>query len=141
MLRHALPGRSTPGPDDRAPGGGTVVRRLFDVAGAALLLGLFAPALLLVAVGLRAEREGPVLARRRVVGGGGREFDLLRFRCFRATPFGRMLRATGIAEMPTLLNVLRGEMSLVGPDPVSREELMALPSNPTAMPRPGLIGW
>jgi lipopolysaccharide/colanic/teichoic acid biosynthesis glycosyltransferase len=138
MLHHVLPAQPAVAVEDRASDG--PMRRVFEVAGAALLLGLCAPALLLIAAALRAEREGPVLARRRVVGGGGREFDLLRFRCFRTTQLGRMLRATGLADMPTLLNVLRGEMSFVGPVPMTRDEVMALRRNPTAMPRPGLIG-
>jgi lipopolysaccharide/colanic/teichoic acid biosynthesis glycosyltransferase len=138
MLRHVLPAQSAVAVEERALGGR--IRRVLDVAGAAVLLGLFAPALLLVVAALRAERDGPVLARRRVVGGGGREFDLLRFRCFRTTQLGRMLRATGLVDTPTLLNVLRGEMSFVGPIPMTRDEVMALRRNPTAMLRPGLIG-
>lgn len=121
------------------------LRRAIDAAGAALLLALLGPALLAVALLLRAAgggggvRGGAVLAQRRVVGRGGREFMLLTFRAEPATVLGQLLDASGVAALPMLLNVLRGEMALVGPAPLTRTELAALRLNPASLRRPGMI--
>jgi lipopolysaccharide/colanic/teichoic acid biosynthesis glycosyltransferase len=144
MIRHASPMESAAvAAGGRAAGAAEpALRGALGAATAALLLALAAPPLLLSAAALRAERGGPVLARHRAVGAGGREFDLLRLRCFRATPLGRLLRATGLAGLPALLNVLRGEMSLIGPAPMAPEELAALGRAPAAVAvRPGMVSW
>jgi lipopolysaccharide/colanic/teichoic acid biosynthesis glycosyltransferase len=107
-------------------------RRLLDVA-VSLVLGLvFLPVLALVAVAVRADGSGPVLFRQVRTGQGGRPFTLLKFRTMRAGPrgpevtgpqdpritrVGRLLRRSSLDELPQLLNVLRGEMTLVGPRP------------------------
>ncbi len=128
-----------------------LLKRAIDVAGAAALLLPVAPAFVLVSLLLWAG-GGPVLvARRRVVGRGGREFALLAFRVpeeadgQRLTRLGRALRRTALDELPRLLNVLRGDMSLVGPRPATREELgrtYALFGGEAAYlsVRPGLVG-
>jgi exopolysaccharide production protein ExoY len=128
------------------------LKRSIDLVGAALLLILVAPAFVLVFLLVRAEGGGPVLvARRQVVGRGGREFGLLAFRApeeaggQRPNRLGRALRRTALDEVPRLLNVLRGDMSLVGPRPVTRQELeraYALFGGATAylLVRPGLTG-
>lgn len=105
------------------------LKRALDVAGAALLLLPIAPAFVLVVLLVRAVGGGPAFVARPRVGCGGREFGYLAFRApeaadgARLTRFGQALRRTGLDELPQLLNVLRGEMSLVGPRPVTREEL------------------
>ena len=134
------------------------LKRALDVAGAALLLLVVAPAFVLVLLLLRAD-GGPALVSRPRVGRAGREFGLLRFRApeahagrgraapdgARLTRRGRALRSTALDEVPELLNVLRGDMSLVGPRPVPREELdrsYALFGGEAAYlsARPGLVG-
>jgi lipopolysaccharide/colanic/teichoic acid biosynthesis glycosyltransferase len=127
----------SPRQDDRSPG--ALLRRSIDAVGAALLLALLAPSLLAVALMLRAESGASVLARRRVVGRGGGEFTLLTFRLDRATLPGQWLGATGIADLPMLLNVLRGEMGLVGPAPTTRAELAARGIDPALASLPGMI--
>lgn len=124
---------------------GVVVKRLMDVAGAGILLTLTAPLLVVIAVLVRADSPGPVLFRQTRVGQGGRPFTLLKFRTMRVgadrewqppsgpkalegyyfqvaddpriTRVGRFLRKTSLDELPQLLNVLAGQMSLVGPRP------------------------
>jgi lipopolysaccharide/colanic/teichoic acid biosynthesis glycosyltransferase len=110
------------------------LRRALDVLVAALGLVLLAPLLLLIAATVRATSAGPALFVHRRVGRGGLPFDLLKFRTMRAsagaagpqitpdgdpriTRAGRVLRATKLDELPQLWNVLRGDMSLVGPRP------------------------
>ena len=105
-------------------------------------LGVFAllPLLALVALAVRIESRRSILYRRRVVGRGGRMFDALKFRTMlpdaercepaskqpddpRVTRLGRLLRHYSLDELPQLFNVLRGQMSLVGPRMVTPEEL------------------
>ena len=127
-----------------------VLKRAIDVVGAALLLLLVAPTFVLVFVLVRAADGGPAFVSHRRVGRGGREFGLLAFRVPEGdggcpTALGRALRRTGLDEVPQLLNVLRGDMSLVGPRPVAREELgrsHALFGGEAAYlsGRPGLVG-
>jgi lipopolysaccharide/colanic/teichoic acid biosynthesis glycosyltransferase len=108
--------------------------RLLDVLGAALGLLLLSPLLLLVGLAVRLQDGGPALYRAVRVGRWGRHFRLLKFRTMvvdaakrgpgitvardpRITPLGIWLRRTKLDELPQLWNVLRGEMSLVGPRP------------------------
>lgn len=107
-----------------------------DRLGAALLLILLAPVIVAVAVGIRVESRGSVLFRCRRVGQGCQEFDMLKFRKMhdgasgaaltspddgRFTRLGRFLAKSKLDEVPQLWNVLRGDMSLVGPRPEDRE--------------------
>ena len=111
-----------------------VSRRALDVIGSLLLLAFAVPLLLLVAFLIKVDSTGPVLYRQSRVGLHGRIFTMLKFRSMRVnaevagpcwatdrdprmTRIGAFIRATRLDEVPQLLNVLRGEMSLVGPRP------------------------
>jgi putative colanic acid biosynthesis UDP-glucose lipid carrier transferase len=113
---------------------GGLTKRAFDVivAGSALLA--LSPFLLIVAALVRLESEGPALYRQKRTGFRGRAFTILKFRTMKAmedgrqltqaqpgdarvTMLGRFLRRTSIDELPQLINVVRGDMSLVGPRP------------------------
>lgn len=126
-------------------------KRLVDVAGALLGLVLLSPLLLGTAVAVRLALGRPVLFRQERAGQGGGPFTLLKFRSMRdgpgedaarLTPFGRRLRASALDELPQLLNVLRGEMSLVGPRPlpVAYAARYSPRQRLRLMARPGLAG-
>ena len=110
------------------------MKRLFDLAIVIPSLILLSPMLVLLALCVRLDSSGPALFRQRRVGQGGRVFHILKFRtmvqasesagpCFtvlrdrRITRFGRVLRRYKLDELPQLINVLLGDMSLVGPRP------------------------
>ncbi len=106
-------------------------QRSFDIIAASLLLLLSTPVLLLIAGLVKISSPGPVFYRRRFFSRGGRTLRILQFRatvavqnggpCLaiagerRLTPIGRFLRRTGLERLPRLINVIRGEISLVGP--------------------------
>ncbi|GIJ51682.1 UDP-phosphate galactose phosphotransferase [Virgisporangium aliadipatigenens] len=102
-------------------------KRLIDVVGAASVLVLSAPVQVGVAAVIRLRMGRPVLFRQVRPGRDGRPFELVKFRTMRTGPgadgerltrLGRFLRATSLDELPTMWNVLRGDMSLVGPRPL-----------------------
>lgn len=126
-------------------------KRALDVAGALLLLGLLAPVFLAVGLAVWLRLGAPVLFRQQRAGRGGQPFILLKFRSMapgtapdaaRLTRFGRALRASGLDELPQLVNVLRGEMSLVGPRPLPMSYLPHYaPRQALGLRvRPGLLG-
>lgn len=112
---------------------GRVSKRVFDIVLGTTALLFASPLLILAAIGVKLSSPGPVLFRQRRVGLYGRQFDILKFRTMRVndesdtlwsvvndarvTRVGRLLRRTGLDELPQLFNVLRGDMSLVGPRP------------------------
>lgn len=134
------------------------MKRLIDVAlAAALLLVMALPLLLLM--GLVRWRLGtPVLFRQQRPGLGGRPFEIIKLRTMtnrrddrgelfsdeaRLTPFGRFLRSTSLDELPEIWNVLKGDMSLVGPRPLLMEYLPLYSARQARRHevRPGLTGW
>lgn len=133
-------------------------KRLFDLALVLLTTPLWLPLLALLATLVRVRLGAPVFFRQRRPGYRARTFDLIKFRSMtdargadgtllpdaeRLPPFGRLLRATSLDELPELINVLRGEMSLVGPRPLLVSYLSRY--SPEQARRhdvpPGLTGW
>ena len=125
------------------------LKRSFDLVASSLLLGLLSPLLLSIAIAIRIDSRGPILYRQRRIGRDGVPFEILKFRSMfdgaharreelrelneaeglfkidtdpRVTRVGRILRRWSLDELPQLLNVVRGEMSLVGPRPLIPEE-------------------
>jgi putative colanic acid biosysnthesis UDP-glucose lipid carrier transferase len=148
-------------PAPSAPVGRSLAKRLFDLMTASALLVFFAPMMLLIAMLVRATSPGPALFKQRRTGLNGKVFYIYKFRTMtvmedgrllparredsRVTRVGAILRRSSLDELPQLFNVLRGEMSLVGPRPhaISHDELYC-----TLLPtyverfraRPGLTG-
>jgi len=135
-----------------------LAKRLFDLFFSALLLVFLAPVLLLVALLVRLNLGAPVFFRQQRPGWRGKPFFILKFRTMRSaadeqgnplpdeqrlTAFGRFLRSSSLDELPELLNVLRGEMSLVGPRPLLMKYLPlynAEQAKRHLLP-PGITGW
>ncbi len=134
------------------------MKRGMDLAGAGLGLIVLAPVLAGTAVALRITQGSPVFFRHVRPGYQGRPFTLVKFRTMRApredevwyqtdeqrlTRLGRFLRSSSIDELPELWNVLRGDMSLVGPRPLLMEYLDQYTSEQSKRHdmRPGLTGW
>jgi sugar transferase EpsL len=135
---------------------GRAAKRGLDVAAAALALAILAGPMLLVAASILVTMGRPVLFVQDRTGLGGRTFRLYKFRTMREpgpglqesdderlTRLGRLLRATSLDELPQLLNVLKGEMSLVGPRPLLPAYLSRYTADQMRRHevRPGLTGW
>jgi sugar transferase (PEP-CTERM system associated) len=142
----------------------SAMKRTMDLTHSIGLLILSSPVMLLTALLIRLTSRGPVLYRQTRLGKGGREFDVLKFRSMvadaearsgptfaqefdpRVTFIGRLIRPVRIDELPQLINVLRGEMSFVGPRP-EREHFVRrledqIPYYGLRMTvRPGITGW
>jgi lipopolysaccharide/colanic/teichoic acid biosynthesis glycosyltransferase len=137
------------------------VNRAADVALAGLGLVLTSPLLAAAAVAIKLEDGGPVLYRQRRVGKDGEDFELLKLRSMtvgaehlgagfavdrgdsRITRVGRVLRRTSVDELPQLWNVLRGDMSVIGPRPTLRYQVDRYSDRQRRRldVRPGLTGW
>ena len=147
-------------------------KRALDLVGASLATLLLLPLIVIVTIAIKVESRGPVLFRQPRAGRGGRPFELLKFRTMyadaderkpellranevregvmfkirndpRITRFGRILRRLSLDELPQLFNVLRGDMSLVGPRPLVFPEVEALAETWQARRldlRPGMTG-
>jgi sugar transferase EpsL len=129
-------------------------KRALDVAIAFLALLVCSPLLLIIAVAVWMNLGRPVLFRQLRPGLDGRPFTILKFRTMvstrgteadidRLTPFGQTLRALSLDELPELLNVLRGDMSLVGPRPLLMQYLDRYTPEQARRHelRPGITGW
>ncbi len=135
-----------------------MAKRLLDIVAAAAALILGAPILLLIALAVLLTMGRPILFRQQRPGLHGKPFQLLKFRTMRddarlgtdvasdarrLTRTGRFLRATSLDELPELWNVLRGDMSLVGPRPLLMQYLDRYTPEQARRHdvRPGLTGW
>ncbi|QMV61369.1 sugar transferase [Pseudomonas berkeleyensis] len=133
-------------------------KRVFDIVCSALALLLLWPVLLILYVLVRTNLGSPALFRQQRPGMHGRPFMMVKFRTMldaldaqgnplpddvRLTRFGRLLRATSLDELPELWNVLKGEMSLVGPRPLLMEYLPLYSAEQARRHevRPGITGW
>jgi putative colanic acid biosynthesis UDP-glucose lipid carrier transferase len=147
-------------------GWGALAKDVFDRLVAAAALVAIAPALLLITVAIRLDSPGPILFRQKRHGLNGRVFEILKFRTMHAnrcddgtgevaqavrrdpriTRVGRWLRRTSMDELPQLINVLKGEMSIVGPRPQAvahNQRYAGLIEHYAARHRmkPGITGW
>ena len=107
----------------------TRAKRLFDLAGASAGLLFFAAPMALVAAAILLTDGSPVLFRQARLGRGRRPFTILKFRSMRdgeVTAIGRILRATGLDELPQLVQVWRGEISAVGPRPLTQDDVVRM---------------
>jgi lipopolysaccharide/colanic/teichoic acid biosynthesis glycosyltransferase len=137
------------------------VRRAIDIAVSATALILTAPLMAIAMAAIRLETPGDPIYRQRRVGRNGREFDVLKLRTMvsgaeqqgaglaidandtRITRVGTLLRRTSLDELPNLLNVLRGEMSLIGPRPTLPHQVAQYSERQRGRLaiRPGITGW
>ena len=142
-------------------GGGNTLNRALDIAVAGAALIVASPAIALAALAVKLEDGGPVLYRQRRVGKDGIEFELLKLRTMvvgaerqgagfavdrddpRITRVGRLLRRISLDEVPQLWNILRGEMSLIGPRPTLRYQVERYTGRQRRRleVKPGLTGW
>ncbi|MGH3021698.1 MAG: sugar transferase [Gaiellaceae bacterium] len=138
-----------------------IAKRALDIAGASVGLLVSAPFLAAAAAAVKLEDRGPVLYRQRRVGKDGREFDLLKLRTMvvgaerlgagyavdegdpRITRAGRVLRRLSVDELPQLWNVVRGDMSLVGPRPTLAYQVERYTERQRRRleVKPGITGW
>lgn len=141
-----------------------MIKRLMDIVGAVIAIILFSPFMLIAAIGIKLTSEGPLIFKQERVGLHNRPFKMYKFRTMevqkeeeekkgwtkkndpRVTKIGKILRKTSIDEMPQFFNVLKGDMSLVGPRPERphfvekfREEIPRYMIKHQV--RPGVTGW
>jgi lipopolysaccharide/colanic/teichoic acid biosynthesis glycosyltransferase len=138
-----------------------VIRRALDILASAVLLVLTAPLLLAAVLAIRLESPGPAIFRQRRSGLHGAQFDMLKLRTMvdgaehigaglavnandsRITRVGALLRRSSLDELPNLLNVLRGEMTLVGPRPTLPAQVAQYTARQHGRlsVKPGITGW
>ncbi len=138
------------------------VKRALDILLAIIMLIVLAPLYIGIAIAIKIDSKGPIIFKQKRYGKGKTTFDILKFRTMHIdapkdsptysfkdpdkyiTRIGRLLRRNGLDELPQLWNILKGEMSFVGPRPVvlNEHELIAERDNYGANDiRPGLSGW
>jgi lipopolysaccharide/colanic/teichoic acid biosynthesis glycosyltransferase len=138
-----------------------MIRRMLDIVLSSLALALSAPLLLLAALAIRVESRGPVFYRQRRSGLHGEPFDMLKLRTMvdgaehigaglavdagdaRITRVGALLRRYSLDELPNLVNVLRGEMALIGPRPTLPVQVAQYTERQRGRlaVKPGITGW
>jgi lipopolysaccharide/colanic/teichoic acid biosynthesis glycosyltransferase len=138
-----------------------VLRRAVDIVVSATALAFASPILVVAALAIRLESPGPIVYRQRRSGLHGREFDVLKLRTMvdgaehegaglainendaRITRVGALLRRTSLDELPNLVNVLRGEMSLIGPRPTLPVQVAQYTERQRGRLaiKPGITGW
>jgi lipopolysaccharide/colanic/teichoic acid biosynthesis glycosyltransferase len=138
-----------------------MIRRAIDIAISASLLAVTSPLLAVAMFAIRAESQGAVLYRQRRIGRDGMPFDMLKLRTMvdgaehigaglavnendsRITRVGTLLRRTSLDELPNFVNVLRGEMSLIGPRPTVPVQVAQYTERQRRRLaiRPGITGW
>lgn len=135
-----------------------MAKRLFDIFAASIGLILLAPVILIVAYLIRKRLGSPILFRQTRPGLDGKPFEMVKFRTMRdaldnegrqlpdserMTDFGRFLRSSSLDELPELWNVIKGDMSLVGPRPLLMEYLPLYDEEQIRRheARPGVTGW
>jgi lipopolysaccharide/colanic/teichoic acid biosynthesis glycosyltransferase len=148
-------------PPDPRPRLLRALKRAFDLTAGALLLALAAPLLAAACAAIRIESRGAAVYRQRRVGKDGEEFDLLKLRTMvsgaerigaglavdegdpRITRVGAVLRRWSLDELPNLVNVVRGEMSLVGPRPTVQVQVAQYSARQLGRlsVEPGITGW
>jgi lipopolysaccharide/colanic/teichoic acid biosynthesis glycosyltransferase len=138
-----------------------MLRRAFDVAVSGTALAVLSPFLVVATVAIRLESPGSAIYRQRRVGKDGHQFDVLKLRTMvtgaehmgrglavsegdtRITRVGRFLRRTSLDEVPNLINVLRGEMSIIGPRPTVPVQVDRYTDRQRGRlaVKPGITGW
>ena len=138
------------------------MKRALDIIAAFLLIVLLIPLFLIISIIIKLTSSGPVLFYQRRIGLNRKEFDIIKFRTMRIdtpsnvpthmlenpgtfiTPIGKVLRKTSLDELTQLFNIMKGDMSLVGPRPAlyNQEDLIELREQyGVHSMRPGLTGW
>lgn len=148
---------------EQAAGVARAAKRSFDIFAAIFLLVALSPVLAATALAIWLDSKGPILYRQRRIGLGGREFEIFKFRSMRqdaekdgpcwaekddkrVTRVGRFIRRTRIDEIPQAINILKGEMSFVGPRPERPEFVRLLETeiphyHARHLVKPGITGW
>ncbi len=139
-------------------------KRFVDIVISLLVLVVLSPVFLITAIAIKLNSKGPVIFKQRRLGLGGKEFDIYKFRSMvqnaehtgsgvysgkgdaRVTAVGRIIRATSIDELPQALNMLRGDMSLIGPRPPLTYHPWTIDEYTPEQKRmfdvrPGITGW
>jgi len=134
------------------------LKRAIDILLSVLICIVFAPVFLLVSILVRVKLGSPVFFKQKRPGQHGAIFEMIKFRSMtnecddegrllpnekRMRPFGRLLRSTSLDELPEIINVIKGEMSLVGPRPLLVEYLPYYTENQNRRHevKPGITGW
>jgi len=137
------------------------MKRIFDILFGLILLSILSPLLLIIVLGIKVGSKGPALFSQRRIGRNNKEFVLYKFRSMRTdapnvathllkdsksyiTPFGKFLRKSSLDELPQLLNIIKGDMTFIGPRPAlyNQYDLIKLRTKRGVHRiRPGVSGW